>query len=361
MGIGGKRMDMEIEDKSSLPKGCINYSESDFAKNMNCPKSMIQWVDDLTNKIFSTYAGRKFKGNIGRRYCGRYYSINGGTDNVFVGLKFLKSNKKRVEIGFFIENFEKIIMSNGLQQLISANYECFIENDSYDKAYWVYVPFDYEILSCGAIDSAAKEIEKVFAAFLKNERKDNNMYLTKNNNHYEYFIGTLPDNKDTISIENSVIAREAFKNADSVKTLSLSKCKRIEEFAFENCKELTMLAWKDNDNSSNGTQNSQTSNKSIKGISITSVTGAVEVQHGAFKNCAKLQTVIFPSVSGQLTIEKEAFAGCGSLRTVVFYGSWKVGISDDAFVGCSNVVFLCSFGSPVERYAREHGFRIVNF
>lgn len=71
--------------------------------------------------------------------------------------------------------------------------------------------------------------------------------------------------------------------------------------------------------------------------------------------------MIFPKVNGMLVIEKEAFAGCGELRTVVFGNAKDVDISEEAFIGCAKVTFVCASDSAAERYAREHGFRIVNF
>ena len=177
MGIGGKRMDMEIEDKSSLPKGCINYSESDFAKNMNCPKSMIQWVDDLTNKIFSNPTGKSnFKGNIGCRYCGRYYSVNGGTDNVFVGLKFERPVGHKLVVGFCVKAPKTNVYPKkeyiNVQKLLSAHYNYYAEYTEIDGGYWFYIFIDDYLFCCKDSDSAALEIKKVLKDVL-GEVEDN--------------------------------------------------------------------------------------------------------------------------------------------------------------------------------------------
>lgn len=186
----------------------------------------------------------------------------------------------------------------------------------------------------------------------KEDKKMSTVYLEKNGGHLEYFICKLPGDDKTVSVGNDVIAREAFKNASGVECVSLEKCKTVEEYAFEDCGELKIVAW--------GKSNEAGKAESIKGIEIAKV-AKLTIQHAAFKNCSKLQTVILPSATDKVTIEKEAFAGCGDLRTVVFYGTWQIDISDDAFIGCQNVTFLCEKGSTVERYAREHGFRIVSF
>ena len=184
----------------------------------------------------------------------------------------------------------------------------------------------------------------------KEDKKMSTVFLEKNGGHLEYFICKLPDDDKTVSVGNNVIAREAFKNASGVECVSLEKCEAVEEYAFEDCEELKIVAWG---------KAGETAN--IKGIEIVNNMAKLTIQHAAFKNCSKLQTVILPSATDKITIEKEAFAGCGDLRTVVFYGTWQIDISDDAFIGCQNVTFLCEKGSTVERYAREHGFRIVSF
>ena len=216
-----------------------------------------------------------------------------------------------------------------------------------------------------------KEIAKDFFKTLKEickEKEDKKMstvYLEKNGGHLEYFICKLPGDDKTVSVENDVIAREAFKNAKEVECVSLEKCGAVEEYAFEDCGELKIVAWGKNKEENKDKSNGADKPASIKGIEIAKVT-KLTIQHAAFKNCSKLQTVILPNATeenttGKITIEKEAFAGCGDLRTVVFYGTWQIDISDDAFIGCQNVTFLCEKDSTVERYAREHGFRIVSF
>ncbi len=199
----------------------------------------------------------------------------------------------------------------------------------------------------------------------KEDKKMNTVYLGEKEGHLEYFICKLPGDDKTVSVENNVIAREAFKNAKEVECVSLETCETVEEYAFEDCVELKIVEWRKSKKESNEESNEEGKAESIKGIEIAKVT-KLTIQHAAFKNCSKLQTVILPNATeenttGKITIEKEAFAGCGDLRTVVFYGTWKIDISDDAFIGCQNVTFLCEKDSTVERYAREHGFRIVSF
>lgn len=224
------------------------------------------------------------------------------------------------------------------------------------------------------------------------------VFVEKNSGHFEYFICHLSDDdKKKVVVENSVIVRKAFQNVDSIEEVSFENCTKIEEFAFENCKELKTVIWAKkkidssekckieikstscDGNSSKAISfdgkstscdtDKEESTGNIKGISIVEGLSDLSIQHGAFKSCSKLQTVILPLVNNKITIEKEAFAGCSELRTVVFYEeeteNYKVqkdvDISEDAFIGCSNLTFVCKEDSKAARYAREHGFRIVNF
>ena len=54
-----------------------------------------------------------------------------------------------------------------------------------------------------------------------------------------------------------------------------------------------------------------------------------------------------------------AFADCTGLRTVKFKGM-ECSIADDAFDNCPMAVFYCAPGSQPERFALEHGFKVVN-
>ena len=208
------------------------------------------------------------------------------------------------------------------------------------------------------------------------------VYLGKPGKGLRRFIcGIKEDDKTTVSFDNEVVAKGAFKSIASVENVHFEKCKRIEESAFENCADLKQVLWMENSKA----KNPRTCN--IIGINIPIVQndsenpeGAketknptnsndpnvptapdLEIQRGAFKGCSNLQTVILPK-SKNIVIEKEAFGGCQNLRTIVFpcEGKQFVDISGDAFVGCSKVTFVCSNTSTANRYAREHGFEIVN-
>lgn len=193
------------------------------------------------------------------------------------------------------------------------------------------------------------------------------------------------DEKSTVTIDNDVVAKGAFKSAASVENMHFKSCKLIEEGAFENCADLKNVIWMEDgkkfpknydfagsvknneDGTFNGTmtekvereKNPNTDNI-IFGIKIPTVSD-FEIQCSAFKSCSNLQTVILPKTKN-ITIEKEAFGGCQNLRTIVFpfFEGQVVDISGDAFAGCSKVTFVCSKTSDAYRYAREHCFEIVN-
>ena len=182
------------------------------------------------------------------------------------------------------------------------------------------------------------------------------VYLAKNNGHFERFFFSVNNDFDNkkIAIENEVVAFNAFKNVNNVEYITFNSCYRIEESAFENCNDLTTVAFGE-------TKENKTTNGCIYGISIPTLKN-LTIQHAAFRNCSKLHTVILPNVRGKLTIEKEAFAGCNTLRTVVFpQNCTNIDISGDAFMGNSNIEFVCKEDSEVARYAREHDMKIVSF
>lgn len=195
----------------------------------------------------------------------------------------------------------------------------------------------------------------------------------------KYFIcGIKEDDKATVTVDNVVVGKGAFKSAPSVENVQFEKCELIEESAFENCADLKNAFWVEENKEcpktyefSGGVKNSESNNEesekgdtprtdSIFGIRIPNVT-ILEIQRGAFKNCASLQTVILPK-STKIVIEKDSFGGCQNLRTIVFpcVDKQELVISEEAFVGCSKMIFACSKQSAASRYAREHCFEIVN-
>ena len=88
----------------------------------------------------------------------------------------------------------------------------------------------------------------------------------------------------------------------------------------------------------------------------------LEIQRQAFKDCENLNSVVFPLFKNIL-IENGTFKNCTNLRTVVLLcrkNRGNIYIAPDAFNENENLTFVCIKGSSVERYAREHNFRIIN-
>lgn len=217
------------------------------------------------------------------------------------------------------------------------------------------------------------------------------IYLEKNGDHFEYFICLLPeDDKKSVSVNAEILSKKAFRDVDSVENVFFAKCTCIENSAFENCKDLKTVIWSEknteqleeyeisatyeNENKVfNGkiaalkSKDRSFQTEYIHGINIPTV-DRLTIQHGAFKNCSKLQTVVFPllkdldgnSVDNKIIIEKDAFEGCNSLRVVVALSS-KLKITENPFEDCPNdLVFICNSNSEVAQFARENGYRYID-
>ncbi|MBD5414384.1 MAG: leucine-rich repeat protein [Treponema sp.] len=210
------------------------------------------------------------------------------------------------------------------------------------------------------------------------------MYIEKGNKkNIAYFIGSFKDN-NFVEIDNTAtISESAFAHSDVEKILFKNCSPNIGEKAFEGCESLVTVIFgelekdkQDNDKSettNNQTTNNQTTNNqtttenyetkigknTIKNLKLASTSSAYAIQANAFKDCAKLATLVLPQVSGTLTIEKDAFSGCGALRTVVAICN-KVDFTDNPFADSpEHLTFICKENSNVARFARENGYRSV--
>ena len=94
---------------------------------------------------------------------------------------------------------------------------------------------------------------------------------------------------------------------------------------------------------------------SLEGIQMAETTR--EICDHAFHGCTKLSAVVIKS--NVAIVGSGAFADCTGLRTVKFKGM-ECSIADDAFDNCPMAVFYCAPGSQPERFALEHGFKVVN-
>lgn len=95
--------------------------------------------------------------------------------------------------------------------------------------------------------------------------------------------------------------------------------------------------------------------KMLEGFQLAKTTK--EIGEEAFAGCESLSAAVMKN--GVKKIGPKAFAGCTNLRSV------KIGpnvseISDDAFEGCTRAVFYCEADSYAEKYANDHGFKVLN-
>lgn len=191
-----------------------------------------------------------------------------------------------------------------------------------------------------------------------------------------HFICRLPKIEDCIDVSTyTVIAKESFKNS-TIENVLLGKTFKIEQSAFENCKELGFVAWGKDKALNNNSQVLFTLNENyIKGFAGVEVTSedklnksyddkgevnnkpSILIQNSAFKGCDKLETIIFPT--NKCIIEKDAFAHCKSLRTVVLLGG-DTEIYDDPFIGCKDLTIICKKDDyKLCAFARTHSFRVI--
>ncbi len=85
--------------------------------------------------------------------------------------------------------------------------------------------------------------------------------------------------------------------------------------------------------------------------------GTTGIGEYAFEGCTKLSATVIKS--GIEKIGEKAFANCTTLRSAKFQ-PYNVEIAPDAFENCPMVVFYCEKGSSAEKYANEHGIKVVN-
>lgn len=175
-----------------------------------------------------------------------------------------------------------------------------------------------------------------------------------------YYICKLPEEKDCSKFLNiSKVAKGAFKTSP-IGNILFGKVNEIKESAFENCKELKLVAWGKDDALNKTSQMLYYPNTNfIFGFDPITVSDAdkIIIQQSAFKSCDKLETVILPN--NPCIIEKDAFAQCRALRTVVL-PSGDTEIAGDPFIGCNNLTIVCKKDDfKLQAYARAHSIRIV--
>lgn len=185
---------------------------------------------------------------------------------------------------------------------------------------------------------------------------------------FEYFICNMLENQNEeyscFPEDIKIISSNAFQNS-KVKIIKLGKnIETIEKSAFEDCSELELVYYEDNQNNEGkqGERNNNDNLNSIENIELTEKDKTLTIQANAFKNCTKLTTVIFPKIKEKIIIEKNAFVGCESLRTVVLItdDNAKICFTENPFEDCPEyLTFICRKKSDIAKFARENEFRSI--
>ncbi len=196
------------------------------------------------------------------------------------------------------------------------------------------------------------------------------IYLEKDKS-MAYFIGSYKeDEEEFVGIDNAAaIEKSAFAHSDVKKILLNSSPnvspKSIGEKAFEGCESLTTVIFGELENDALVADKA-----TLKNLTLAPAGGNFTIQANAFKDCAKLATLVLPKVEGKnndnnddsdkkLVIEKDAFCGCGALRTVVALCD-KAEFTGNPFASSpEHLTFVCKKDSDVARFARENGYRSV--
>ena len=85
----------------------------------------------------------------------------------------------------------------------------------------------------------------------------------KDGDCFKHFVCFAPDENKTIDVAETVVKREAFKNADGVEYVSFEKCETVEQFAFEDCRELKAVVWGKASKNNTNEENEKKTQKSL--------------------------------------------------------------------------------------------------
>lgn len=155
---------MVIEDICSKRKSHLTpYVKTNFAKAMNCPMSLLDRLDALTQKVFGVNESVPLVGNVGCRYCGR----SDKNKTIWAGLLFDRPMKYKLAVGFCVyapkqrkEAFSKNTYID-INKLLSAHYNYYAEYAEIDGGYWFFVFLDCPIEDNKSVSAACREIKKI--------------------------------------------------------------------------------------------------------------------------------------------------------------------------------------------------------
>ena len=71
------------------------------------------------------------------------------------------------------------------------------------------------------------------------------IHMENKNRDYSYFICPYSNEiiEKTLIIKSPCVLRASFKNSDTLERVSFDGCKKIEEYAVEDCKDLKRVIW----------------------------------------------------------------------------------------------------------------------
>ena len=154
---------MRVEDKITHNR---RFPKSEFAKAMSCSKKLLDNIDLLTKKvtvnIFHKEENDLLVGNIGCRFCGRWYEDK----SIWIGLLFDRTLNYQLSIGFGVkptgskkDNTTYIKVEKLLSDTFHLNYH--VEYIRTEECYWFYTFLSNSIENYCSILSAFEEIENI--------------------------------------------------------------------------------------------------------------------------------------------------------------------------------------------------------
>lgn len=139
---------------------------------------------------------------------------------------------------------------------------------------------------------------------------------------------TVPD--DVMDLPITAIKKGAFKQQPIMKKINFRK--KLTYISEEMCKDAALL----------------------EGFQLGG--NVEEIRDEAFSGCVKLSAAVMKN--GVKKINSKAFANCVNLRSVKLPSNVEF-IAEDAFSGCEKAIFYCEPDSYAQKYAEEHGFKVV--
>lgn len=156
-------IDMKVEDPIGRydRNKHVGYEKEKFAKAMNCSIHILDNLERLTNMLSNDYSIDKYNylvGNIGCRYCGRWYGEN---NHIWVGLTFDRPVGHKLTVGFYVPVSEDTKDYIEVNKLLKAHYNYYVEYSEIDGCYFFSVFLDNSLENYCSVCSAYEEVKKI--------------------------------------------------------------------------------------------------------------------------------------------------------------------------------------------------------